>query len=44
MNLGEFNQLEFNQDYIIVAPTVNNFNIEKLNLNPFTGLSGLSND
>ena len=44
MNTGECNQLEFNQETIMVAPpTFINYTIEKLNLNPLTGLSGVSN-
>ena len=44
MNTGEFNQLEFNQETIEITPTgPTKFTIEKLNFNPLTGLSGVSN-
>ena len=45
MNTGEFNQLEFNQETIEVTPPTGptKFTIEKLNFNPLTGLSGVSN-
>ena len=46
MNTGEFNQLEFNQETIeVAAPPIGppKFTIEKLNLNPLTCLSGVSN-